>query len=149
MSGETEPVAHAVRITFGSHEFQSRASPRALTEWEREVLSRLLSSDQTLDDVARSQADSVQVAEECRDCPSVILTAATNSSPIRSPASPGETRFGAAGAGMQAVDRDGTPVLAVAHIREGYIAELEVIRADGGLINELPTPADFALIDDA
>jgi hypothetical protein len=81
------------------------------------------------------------VSEVCERCPTVALLHADVPPPMMLP--DGRLKFGPLEPALMAPDLDGTPISVYVHTRDGQLAEIEVIRADGRPIQRLPAVDDF------
>ena len=107
---------------------------RELTDWERQVLDRLLSVSFEGSEELRRQIPVVRVtAHPERDLPSVGLRV----DHIRAPAARSDLRVPVQAIGK---DADGMEILFLLHVDRGYIRELEIFRGDSGGIQAVPPP---------
>ena len=120
------------------HEIVDIEPPRSLNQWEREVLEQLLSARFAGRAELLGQLGSVRVIGECQDgCRSVQLAVAG----VTAPAVTAE-RVPVEG---QALDEDGVPLLFLLHVVDGFLHELEILRADSRTVRRLPPPDSIAL----
>jgi hypothetical protein len=98
--------------------------PRSLTPGERAILDLLLATDLPSGDALRQQLGGARVSEECTcGCPSILF-----SIDHVCPAVPGY--WYRVPVEAETVDRDGTPIWVLLHLVNGYMRELEILRAD-------------------
>lgn len=124
---------------MSSSETTILAQPRRLDERERQVITFLLSRPFPGRETLLTQLPWVTVTEEyISEDPSIVLAV------DRLQAEPAvvRTRIPVEGWG---VDRDGTDIRVFLHVVDGYLWELEVLRADGGSV-QLPSPSDLRVI---
>ena len=134
-----------IDITFATHNTEELHPPRRLSQAERKLLDRLLSVDFEAHDKVREQLERVQVGAVCTDCPTIWF----EPGPL-----PRELIIERRGKPLQGIvsceleggDRDGVPISVLLHVYGGHLDKLEVVRADGKPILEMPGAENFDVI---
>jgi hypothetical protein len=103
--------------------------------WERSILDRLLEADFPGRDELRAQVDGCEVRIYDADGCLEIRTSVDVAAPVEKPVPvKGWTK-----------DEDGMPVKVMLFVWDGFIAELEFNRVDGGSPINLPSPSEWEL----
>jgi len=103
---------------------------RLLNDYERVILSRLLSCEFAGRDAIASQLESAR-ARQIDDTGSVELTT------VSATAAGVVTRLPVE---AQCLDEDGVPISIMLFVVNGFISELEFSKADGSAIRKMPDP---------
>lgn len=114
------------------------AALRELTSWEEEVLAKLLSAEFEGCDELRSQARTSKARSRLGAGYSIDLMPFGD-------ACAAHVR-GTVPVEGEVLDRDGTKVHLLIHVREGFLHGLEVFKEDLSDLRELPSPKDIAVI---
>jgi len=106
---------------------------------EKRILQALLDQPFPGQVELRSQLGSARVSAECRcGCASVVLIVDPDSEAPASTTSSVPVE-------AEGYDDDGMPVWFILHVRDGYLQELEIIRADGRGVHSLPDADTIAV----
>jgi hypothetical protein len=109
---------------------------RLLNEYERQVLLRLLEVPFHGRDEIRSQIHTSVVRQVDTDGSIAFNVESKTIAPVmrRIPVE------------AEAKDRDGVPIHFLMHVVDGKIHELEIYKADGSKITQMPEPSDLELL---
>jgi hypothetical protein len=113
--------------------------PRELTSPERAILDLLLAAEFPGCEILRQQAEGVRVSGRCGcGCATRLLKV----DPTAAPAFPERRRIPVEAEG---VDADGVPIYVLLHVVDGYLNELEMLRADSEPLR-LPDPQTLIIV---
>jgi hypothetical protein len=145
MTGFDRPPG-ATRVTFSHHRFRELPTMRELTDWEREMSERMLNGEPGVDAAALRQVASALVTSDCLDCPTVELWVDPDAGQLPSLIDAGQPRTGVLSASLHAqVDR--VLMVALLHVQEGLLTELEVFRPDGEPLESPPDVDRFETVE--
>src|SRR6266508_4211420 len=113
--------------------------PRDLNTLERGILVALLSRDFPGRQELLRQTQSVRISEEHTSAGKILILTVDEAASDRADV---ETRVPVEAQGR---DTDGMSILILLHVLNGYLAEIELIRGDGGTIQVMPNPADLVV----
>ncbi len=130
-------MALPVTVRFRETRWYQVIPPRSLTEWEYSVLDLLLSRPFPGSADLRKQAETVRVSAACGCCLSLMFTGADEVPRQPSNAHHGHVNM-AMVAELDGLDQDGVPFWALLFVHDGFLAELEIQRADGAPFVKAP-----------
>jgi hypothetical protein len=117
--------------------------PRSLNKWEQQILSKLLSAPFEGHEELRAQIGEARVYEESPSDPSVMLW--VDPSTPGAKASDGGPRSGVVPFELFSRTAGDVPIWALLDTRDGRLYYLDVQRADGVPLQELPEPTNMQL----
>jgi hypothetical protein len=122
------------------HRIRELNLPRPLNREESALLDFLLTDDSPRVECLSKQKPQVRVSAECRDCRTIELTVAAADVP---------ERHVTTGVVSEALgrDEDGEPIQVLLHVRDGFLAEIEVFRYDDRDVTAFPATSSLRLSD--
>jgi hypothetical protein len=115
--------------------------PRALSQWERAMIDRLLTNSFPHHGKIERQLASPLATHEIDSDPSIIL--AVDTSPDNRVSEMANFIIGTLVSRMEGRDIDGMPMWAMLKANDGFVYGLEVQRADGSRFAAMPSPEAF------
>jgi len=141
---DSDPL-NAVRVTFSEHRLVDLPQPRPLSAWETGAITRMLDHEPGIGRCAYEQARSAVTTAVCLDCPTIALSVDPAACRIPSLARTSEPRWGAVTASLHA-KQDDVLIVAMLHVMDGALSELEVSRPDGEPLASVPPLTDFEVV---